>query len=138
VIDQELLSPEEDVVLTDARASGEPRVSLSCIPLAERQRTFRVVEKGLGRKRAMQEAERCRSCDARQFRVLVDEEACKECGYCAEVCGMGVFEAGQRFNKKGYRPYLAKNTERCVGCVLCFYVCPDFSIELTEARGMTR
>ena len=137
-IDQELAPPEEEVVVMEYTADGESRVSLPCIPLAERQHTFRIVEKGLGKKRAMQEAERCRSCDARQFRVLADEEACKECGYCVEVCGMDVFEAAKKFNKKGYRPYLVKKSEHCVGCMLCFYVCPDFSIEVTEARGMTR
>jgi NADPH-dependent glutamate synthase beta subunit-like oxidoreductase len=133
MIDQELAPPEEEVVVVDYAAEGSSRVPLSCIPLAERQRTFRIVEKGLGKKRAMQEADRCRSCDARQFRVLADEEACKECGYCVEVCGMGVFETAKKYNKKGYRPYLVKKSEHCVGCMRCFYACPDFSIEVIEA-----
>ena len=135
MIDQELAPPEEEVVVVDYAAEGSSRVPLSCIPLAERQQTFRIVEKGLGKKRAMLEADRCRSCDARQFRVLADEEACKECGYCVEVCGMGVFETAKKYNKKGYRPYLVKKSEHCVGCMRCFYACPDFSIEVTEASG---
>ena len=133
-IDQELAPPEEEVVVMEYTADGESRVSLPCIPLAERQRTFRTVEMGLSTNKALEEAERCRSCDARQFRVQADEEACKECGYCVEVCGMDVFEAAERFNMKGYRPYLAKKSERCVGCMLCFYACPDFSIEVNEAK----
>jgi|YelNatPaOPRAMG01_1025707.scaffolds.fasta_scaffold04642_2 NADPH-dependent glutamate synthase beta subunit-like oxidoreductase len=133
IIDQELAPREEEVIVVDYDTEGYGRVSLPCIPIEERRRSFASVEKALSEGMAIKEAARCLSCDARRFEVVVDAEGCKECGYCVEVCGMGVFEPAPKFNKKGYRPYVPKKTERCVGCMLCFYACPDFSIEVKEA-----
>lgn len=133
VIDQHIVPPEEEVVVMEYQAEDQSRVSLPCIPLIERISSFDAVELGLTEGRALKEAERCRSCDARQFEIYVYEEGCKECGYCIEVCGLGVFEPADSFNKKGYRPVLAKSVKKCVGCMLCFYACPDFSIEVKDA-----
>jgi NADPH-dependent glutamate synthase beta subunit-like oxidoreductase/NAD-dependent dihydropyrimidine dehydrogenase PreA subunit len=132
-IDQALAAPEEEVALTDGPAQEGSRVVIPCIPLSRRRKGFEVVEKGLTRDKAVREAQRCRDCDARQYEVAVDAEACKACGYCVEVCGMGVFEPTGQFNRKGYRPLGVKGTERCVGCMLCFYACPDFAIQVEEA-----
>lgn len=134
-IDQELAPKEEEVVVVDYECEGQPRVTVPCIPLGERLRGFQTVEQSLPEGLAVKEAERCRSCDARRFEIVLDAEGCKECGYCVEVCGMGVFEPAQKFNKKGYRPFVPSKKDKCVGCMLCFYACPDFSIEVKEAQG---
>lgn len=131
-IDQELAPAEEEVVIAEYAADEYSRVSLPCSPLTDRICNFQPVELGLTEESAMREAERCRDCDARQFEVIVHADGCKECGYCAEVCGLDVFESTDKFNKRGYRPVLASHRERCVGCMLCFYNCPDFSIDIVE------
>ena len=68
----------------------------------ERQGNFDQVEKGLsrcaGRRR---KPARCLECDARNFEVVVNTENCKECGYCAEVCGMETFGPAAGFNAEG-------------------------------------
>ncbi|MFT8315803.1 MAG: 4Fe-4S dicluster domain-containing protein [Clostridium sp.] len=68
------------------------------------------------------------------FCVEVDESACKECGYCTEVCPKGIFVIKKSFNEKGYRPVDAVDTEKCIGCLKCFYICPDFAIDVKEKR----
>jgi thioredoxin reductase/NAD-dependent dihydropyrimidine dehydrogenase PreA subunit len=132
-IDQELLPPEEEVLVMDYTCDGRTRVTVPCTPLIERVTGFTAVEKELSECAALKEAERCRGCDAREFKVTVHGAGCKDCSYCIAVCKLGVFESSERFNEKGYRPVQAAHPERCVGCLQCFYACPDFAIEVKAA-----
>lgn len=68
----------------------------------------------------------------KQQKVTVDFEACKECGYCKIVCPKGVFEKGAQFNAKGYRAFVPANPESCIGCMKCFYACPDFAVSINK------
>ena len=86
VIDQRLAPPEEEVAVSEYDVEDQSRVSAPDAPLIDRTRSFRPVELGLTDEMAIKEAERCRSCDARRYDVKVYGEACKECGYCIEVC----------------------------------------------------
>jgi len=131
VIDQPLTTPEKDVLVLDVASA--PRVTMPCISLDERTCSFAAVELGLSEELAIREAERCRGCDARQFNVTLYGDGCKECSYCVEVCGLGVFGPAETFNEKGYRPMEVQHADRCVGCQLCFYACPDFSIDIETA-----
>jgi thioredoxin reductase/NAD-dependent dihydropyrimidine dehydrogenase PreA subunit len=133
-IDQALAPAEEQIVVVDYQTQEQERVTMPCISLDERTCSFAAVEAGLSGDLAIQEAQRCRGCDARQFEVTLYAEGCKECSYCAEVCGLGVFEPADKFNEKGYRPMEVRRPERCVGCLACFYACPDFSIDIRQ-RG---
>ena len=72
---------------------------------------------------------------SRIISVELDFEACKECGYCQKVCNKEVFAPGNRFNAKGYRSMEVKNREKCIGCMKCFFSCPDFCIEI---KGMEK
>ena len=81
------------------------------------------------------ESVRCLSCDARKFDVILNTDYCKECGYCEEVCGVGTFGAADFFNSKGYRPEEVKSSDCCVGCFKCYFVCPDFAIDVREVTG---
>lgn len=65
-------------------------------------------------------------------KVVVDFEACKECGYCRAVCPKNVFAKGSAFNAKGYQAFIAANPQECVGCMKCFYACPDFAISINR------
>lgn len=125
---------ETDIALTFYMDLNSPRVDIPSVPTGIRINNFDVVEKTLNPYMARKEADRCLWCDYRQFVVELDFEACKECGYCREVCHMNVFDQGDGFNAKGYRPFVATNPQNCVGCMKCFYSCPDFCIEIKGAE----
>ena len=133
-IDQPLAPPEQHIMVVDYQAGDQNRVVMPCISLDERTCSFAAVEAGLSNDMAIREAERCRGCDARQFEVNLYGDGCKECSYCVEVCGLGVFGPADKFNEKGYLPMEVQHPERCVGCLACFYACPDFSIDVSEKK----
>ena len=116
--------------LEDCAPRGSRRHGFDAIPLADRLGGFQLVEKAYDPATAMREAGRCLSCDLRSFAVRVNPAACKDCGYCKDVCGLDVFERSEDFNTGGYRPYLAARPHHCIGCLQCLYICPDFAITI--------
>jgi NAD-dependent dihydropyrimidine dehydrogenase PreA subunit len=67
--------------------------------------------------------------------VEVNPVICKECGYCREMCHMGIFATSDSFNASGYKPAVVTSSDRCVGCLKCLYVCPDFAITIQEGKA---
>ena len=131
-IDEQLAAPEEAVRLPGGVSSLQPRCALPLVEVWRREGNFDQVEKPLTEAAAQAEAARCLNCDARKFVVIVNTDHCKECGYCAEVCAMGTFAPAPAFNAKGYRPMQVKSSDWCVGCLKCFFACPDFAIDVRE------
>ena len=132
VIDQVLTVPEEAVVLSDFEPDRAECQAIACLPIDQRKSGFGTVELGLTEGAALIEADRCLNCDARRFEVTLYGDNCKDCSYCAEVCKLDVFAPAEAFNARGYRPMEVKHPERCVGCQLCYYACPDFAIDISE------
>lgn len=113
---------------------GTPRNTLRSISLEQRLDGFAVVEQAYDGPTATHEAMRCLSCDLREFDVEVNAVVCKDCGYCQEVCGLDVFARSDQFNSSGYLPAVAARAERCIGCLRCLYICPDFAITITDRQ----
>ncbi len=132
-IEQTLAPPEKEVILDDF-VRESPRKPMACLAPENRTTTFHPVELCMNVEVAMDESRRCLECDARRFDVILYPDNCKECSYCAEVCERDVFAPAATFNPKGYRPMEVVQAERCVGCMACYYACPDFSIDI-RPRG---
>jgi formate dehydrogenase (NADP+) beta subunit len=123
---------EPAVILPEAAPRGMIRPATTKIPVGKRLAGFIPVERTYKPAAAASEASRCLSCDLVDYEVTINEQLCKDCGYCREVCLLGVFEQSVNFNPAGYRPAVAAHAERCVGCLRCLYICPDFSIGIRQ------
>lgn len=111
---------------------GTARYETVTASLQDRLCGFGITEQGYDRETAIGEACRCLSCDLRDYHVEVNAALCKDCGYCKEVCILKVFEQSEAFNPSGYQPMVATDTKRCIGCLNCLYICPDFAIEIKK------
>lgn len=71
--------------------------------------------------------------------IIIDEEKCKECGYCIEFCPQKVIKIAEHSNSHSYHPATLVDPEsKCKGCGICYLVCPDVAIEVykeTSRRG---
>ncbi len=134
-ISEKLADPETEVLLGERALEIMPRNEMAHLKVWERLHNFDQVELGLSDAQIAAEASRCLQCDARKFVVMVKTDSCKECGYCAEVCSLGLFGPASGFNAKGYRPMECKSSDWCVGCFKCFFSCPDFAIDVREIRA---
>jgi 2-oxoglutarate ferredoxin oxidoreductase subunit delta len=56
--------------------------------------------------------------------ISIDEEMCKQCGICVDLCPYDVLAS----DDKG-QAYVAK-LEACTGCLLCELLCPDLAINV--------
>lgn len=115
-----------------AKPFGTIRRQSDKVSVETRIKGFDLVEMGYDEDAAVIEAERCLSCDFHPYIVEVNPDLCKDCGYCRQMCGMGVFDVSDRFNPSGYKPAVVKNSELCAGCLKCVYICPDLAIEVRE------
>jgi len=65
--------------------------------------------------------------------ILIDDQFCKGCNLCIQVCPQKLFSMGNKRSQGGYRMPGILDIERCSGCLLCEMTCPDLA--LTVFRG---
>ncbi|MCX8185021.1 MAG: 4Fe-4S binding protein [Sulfolobales archaeon] len=63
-----------------------------------------------------------------KYAINVITERCKECGICVAVCPTKVLARGDSRNRRGYRYVVPAYPDKCIGCKMCEYSCPDFAI----------
>jgi 2-oxoglutarate ferredoxin oxidoreductase subunit delta len=63
-------------------------------------------------------------------RVVFNEDICKSCGLCVQVCPTNVIFLADYLNGKGYRPAAVTNQEQCISCAKCAQICPDCVISV--------
>ncbi|NPV27993.1 MAG: 4Fe-4S binding protein [Firmicutes bacterium] len=61
--------------------------------------------------------------------IRIDQKLCKQCGICAEFCPVQALELSE-LGEPEYR-----YPERCVGCQMCYFRCPDFALRVYDLGG---
>lgn len=67
----------------------------------------------------------------RKGMIVINEELCKGCTLCVDVCPFHLIQITDHISSKGYYPARFADSERkCTGCTLCAIMCPDVAIEV--------
>jgi len=64
--------------------------------------------------------------------VIIDDQFCKGCNLCIEVCPRKVFSGSSKRSRSGYSMPQAVNPGKCSVCFLCEMTCPDLAITVIE------
>jgi len=72
-------------------------------------------------------------------KVEIDEERCKGCQLCIQVCPSHRLKVNGNLNKKGYMAIhfdeeVKEGEKGCTGCAQCATVCPEVAIEVYRAK----
>ncbi len=66
-------------------------------------------------------------------RVTFNEDLCKGCKLCIDVCPKKiVIIKDDILNKKGYHPAGVIEMDKCIGCAFCAMMCPDCVITVEK------
>ncbi|MBN2406953.1 MAG: 4Fe-4S binding protein [Elusimicrobia bacterium] len=68
--------------------------------------------------------------------LLINEEYCKECGFCIKFCPNNTLAKKNTINSRGFHPAELKG--ECSFCGICYTVCPDFAIEIVDEEQISR
>ncbi len=65
-------------------------------------------------------------------KVVFNEELCKGCSLCVEVCPVKIIVLKEDINQSGFHPasIAEENMEKCTACTSCALICPDTCIEI--------
>ena len=69
------------------------------------------------------------------YKLWVEENYCKGCLICIDICPTEALAPAHEINTKGYVLPVEEDMTRCKGCKLCELMCPDFAIAIEEIEG---
>jgi 2-oxoglutarate ferredoxin oxidoreductase subunit delta len=65
----------------------------------------------------------------KNFEVNIDLKLCKSCGICYWVCPTHAIIKGELEAPK------IESNDKCIGCMQCANLCPDFAINIVELES---
>ncbi|MCL4408648.1 MAG: 4Fe-4S binding protein [Thermotogae bacterium] len=65
----------------------------------------------------------------KNFEINIDFKFCKSCGICYWICPTHAIVKGELEAPK------IENNDKCIGCMQCANLCPDFAINIVESES---
>ena len=62
--------------------------------------------------------------------IKINNELCKGCELCVNVCPKKILTIGKASNSKGYFAVTCTDMDKCTSCAACAVMCPDCVIEV--------
>ncbi|MDQ1267264.1 MAG: 2-oxoglutarate ferredoxin oxidoreductase subunit delta [Bacteroidota bacterium] len=62
--------------------------------------------------------------------IHIDEDYCKGCDICIELCPKKVFVLSEKINSRGYYTPIPALIKDCDGCRICELSCPELAVIL--------
>ena len=70
-------------------------------------------------------------------KVTFNEDLCKGCGLCVEVCPKQIIAiAKDKINAKGHSPACITDQSKCIACAFCATMCPDCVITVEKQEDL--
>ena len=63
--------------------------------------------------------------------IMLHPQNCKSCGYCIRACRQNALFFSEETKANGYH-MVDIETEKCIGCGMCYTVCPDYVFSFRE------
>lgn len=63
-------------------------------------------------------------------KIIINEDRCKGCELCIDVCPYGLLKMSVEVNHFGYHTAQFVNGDKCTACKFCGMMCPDFAIDV--------
>jgi 2-oxoglutarate ferredoxin oxidoreductase subunit delta len=70
-------------------------------------------------------------------KIELKKEWCKGCHLCIEICAKDVFDREAKISQRGFREIIVKQPDKCSGCMLCEWLCPDLVITIDKEHKVT-
>jgi 2-oxoglutarate ferredoxin oxidoreductase subunit delta len=64
--------------------------------------------------------------------IRLNQDWCKGCYLCLEICPQKVFEKSLEVSDKGFHAVEIVHPERCTRCLLCERICPDLALDVKK------
>jgi len=64
--------------------------------------------------------------------IRINQQWCKGCYICFEVCPKKVFEKSPEVAEKGFNPIVIAHPEQCSHCGQCELLCPDLALQVVK------
>jgi 2-oxoglutarate ferredoxin oxidoreductase subunit delta len=71
------------------------------------------------------------------FSIIINDNFCKGCAICVEICPKDVLAMSKDANPSGYLLAQVIEPQKCIGCMECELHCPDLAIEVISLKDAT-